>query len=157
MNARFVMRRIITGLNDKGLSTFTAVEKIEKSDLPRVWEGSLSELPPWVAGQGLLFDPASSGMSYDPVPRPGRLMCWVNFVPPEKTLADDDPSWRVPHKQRSVDIVYVMDPVVLVLEDGEMEVMSGDVIIQRATVHAFRNPGAEPAQLMGFSWGVDVP
>jgi hypothetical protein len=84
-------------------------------------------------------------------------MCWVNYVPPERAMPHEDDSWRVLHKQRSVDIVYVVDPIILVLEDGEIEAVAGDVIVQRATMHTFRNLGSAPAKLVGFSWGVEVP
>lgn len=139
----------MTGLTAAGQSTVVSIDEIEGMD---VWEADTTELPSWMAGRGRLlpFEPAA-----------GWVKCMFVAMPPE--AADDrteESSSGVEgpvkglHRTRTIDLIYFLDPVVLLLEDGEVPIDAGDVLVQRGTMHDFRNPGATPARLVGFSWAV---
>ncbi|MBH3415631.1 cupin domain-containing protein [Pseudomonas asiatica] len=51
------------------------------------------------------------------------------------------------HASPTIDYgVVVKGPLILELDDGEVrELSSGDVVVQQGNVHAWRNPGSEPA------------
>ncbi len=53
------------------------------------------------------------------------------------------------HMTRTIDYVYVLDgDVTLELDDGEVDLHPGDVVVQRATNHAWRNRGDAPIRLL---------
>ncbi|HEY1777722.1 MAG TPA: hypothetical protein VGG41_16320 [Solirubrobacteraceae bacterium] len=141
------MRRIVTGLNASGQSAVVSIEEVEGME---VWHANTAQTPEWMAGQGRL-------LSFEP--QAGWVKCLYVEMPPDS--ADDreegggeDGPVKGLHKTRSVDLVYFLDPVVLLLEEGETPIQAGDMLIQQGTMHDFRNPGGTPARLLGFSWGV---
>lgn len=143
------MRRLVTGLDAGGQSAVVSVDEIEGMD---VWEADTRETPPWMAGKGriLPFEPEQ-----------GWAKCMLVTMPPESAddrSEDDSTGADGPvkglHRTRTIDVIYFLDPVVLLLESGEVPLDAGDVLVQRGTMHDFRNPGSGPARLLGFSWGV---
>ena len=55
------------------------------------------------------------------------------------------------HTTRSVDyIVMLKGEVTLLLDEGEVDLKPFDVVIQRATNHAWINRGTETAELVGI-------
>lgn len=142
------MRRIVTGLNDAGQSAVIAAEEIEGME---VWKADTTAVPPWMEGRGRLFP-------FEP--QAGWVGCLYVEMPPagDDDRAEGDGGGDGPvkglHKTRAIDIVYFLDPVVLLLEAGEFPIDAGDVLIQQGTMHDFRNPAETRARLLGFSWGV---
>jgi hypothetical protein len=143
------MRRLVTGLSTSGQSTVVSVEEIEGME---VWEADTRETPPWMAGKGriLPFEPDQ-----------GWVKCMYVTMPPESAddRSENDTSGaegpvKGLHRTRTIDVIYFLDPVILLLEDGDVPIDAGDVLVQRGTMHDFRNPGTGPARLLGFSWGV---
>ena len=141
------MRRIVTGLNAAGQSAVVSIEQIEGM---QVWSADTAATPAWMEGHGRFFP-------FEP--QAGWINCLYVEMPPES--ADDreqgggtDGPVKGLHKTRSIDIVYFLDPVVLLLEEGEVPIEAGDVLVQQGTMHDFRNPGEGPARLLGFAWGV---
>ncbi|MNC75161.1 Cupin domain protein [compost metagenome] len=51
------------------------------------------------------------------------------------------------HASPTVDYgIVVKGPLVLELDDGQTrELASGDIVVQQGNIHAWRNPGTEPA------------
>ena len=135
------MRRIVTGVGADGRSTVVSIDEVD--DIV-VWEADLRETPEWAAGQGkmLPFEPDH-----------GWAKCMYMSVPPDS----EAPSSTGMHFTRTVDLVYLFDPLILVLEDGEVPVEPGDLVVQRGTVHDWRNPGPGPARVLGFMWAVGDP
>lgn len=52
------------------------------------------------------------------------------------------------HKTRSVDYAVVMDGEIdMILDDGEVHLAAGDVLVQQGTDHAWVNRGARPCRI----------
>jgi hypothetical protein len=142
------MRRIVTGVDSEGRST---VARIDEVDDMEVWSAATADTPPWLT--------ASSGsMPFEPAP--GYVKCMALAIPPDLDRRADEKQGDGPvdglHQTRSIDLIFAREPLVLVLETGEIAIDAGDVVIQQGTMHDWRNPGTNPAQIIGFSWGVDV-
>jgi len=137
------MQKIVTGLNEAGESTVVSREAIDGVD---VWEAAVTDAPEWITGHGKLMD-------FEP--EEGWVKCMAVTFPPagEEKPADDETATGL-HKTRTIDVILVRDPMVLILEEGEFEIEAGDVVVQRGTMHDWRNPGDRPAQMLGFSYGV---
>ena len=53
------------------------------------------------------------------------------------------------HTTRTIDYVYVLrGPLFLDLEVESVELQAGDVVVQQATAHAWRNPGQDPVSFL---------
>lgn len=142
------MKRVVTGLDAEGRSTVASVEPVEGMG---VWEADVSQAPSWVVGRGKL-------MGFEPDPGHVKIIA-VTFPPADHRQADGASSGAAIglHKTRSIDVILVREPLMLILETGEVALDAGDVVIQQATMHDWRNPGSRPARLFGVSWGVGGP
>ncbi len=61
------------------------------------------------------------------------------------------------HSTPTVDLLTVHSgSVVLILEEGELELQRGDCIVQRGARHCWRNPGPETCVLVGIMAGAAV-
>ena len=142
-------RRIVTGVNAAGKSAVVAVDELD--DIV-VWEASTADVPTWLTE-------LSGSQPFEPAP--GSVKCMSVAIPASHGQAGDagqeSDAVEGLHETRSIDVIFAQDPIVLVLEDGEMEINAGDFVIQCATMHDWRNPRKTPARIVGFSWGVAVP
>jgi hypothetical protein len=128
-------RRIVTGHDSSGRAVFVA-----DGQTPNVWEapdgGPVYEL--WLhAGtpdnSGDFVDPILGPVSFPPPPR-GSVLRIVDFAP-----RSSDDIVHV-HRTASLDYCYVIDgSIVAVLDDDEVVMNAGDVLIQRGTNHGWRN------------------
>lgn len=88
---------------------------------------------------------AAAGPPLPAPPPPGNLFRVVEIAP-------DPPGWDPRegfHATDSMDYVYVLSGEVRVLlDDGDVHLRKGDVLVQRATRHAWSNPGPEPCVLL---------
>jgi quercetin dioxygenase-like cupin family protein len=57
----------------------------------------------------------------------------------------------VMHRTRTVDyVVVIKGEIVLLLEDSEVTLRQGDVVVQRGTDHAWENRSSAPARMAFF-------
>lgn len=88
---------------------------------------------------------AAAGPTQLAPPPPGNVFRVVEIAP-------DPPGWDPRdgfHATDSIDYVYVLSGEIrCLLEDGEVRLRRGDVLVQRATRHAWSNPGPEPCVLL---------
>jgi len=64
---------------------------------------------------------------------------------PERAGVDADGS----HRTRTIDYVYILDgDVTLELDDDSVDLHEGDVVVQRASNHAWRNRNDRPIRLL---------
>jgi mannose-6-phosphate isomerase-like protein (cupin superfamily) len=158
-------RRVVTGHDAEGRSIII-------SDGPspgRFATGNWEEL--WA------FDslPAVLGDTSDPAavetfrltPLSGQIACRLFTIRPPESEGDDefetlmdytetkvgDPdsdTWM--HQTPTIDVIVVISGAVkLVLEGGEeVQLRQGDSVIQRGTMHGWRNSGAEPCVAVAF-------
>lgn len=114
------------------------------------------------------------------LPLPGETKCLaVSFPPdsifqssdfdPEEAHAEQqrhllglyecfDPEQPGMHASSTVDYGIVLKgPLVLELEDGQTrELTTGDIVVQQGNIHAWRNPGSEPALITFVLIGAHV-
>jgi mannose-6-phosphate isomerase-like protein (cupin superfamily) len=137
-------KRVVTAVNPEGRSYVASCEEIVfKPPLGIVWDHDPadSQLGEWIADI-----------------HPDRLIDLG--VPPggfhvvRQTAPPAGPDTRPPfwHTTKTIDFVFVLEGrLTLMLDDGSVELEPGDVVIQRATHHAWRNDGSERAVAFGVS------
>lgn len=143
-------RRVITGLNVDGRSR---VVSDEPSPHVRSFFGSIDTVeswvtpsPPPVAGETLIDIAAEAPDGLEPDDPHGTLLRLSVYQPDPPDL---DVKKRM-HASKTVDYAFVLaGEMVCVLEDGEVTLRPGDVLVQRGTQHVWSNRTSETA-MIGF-------
>ena len=148
------IRRIVTGHDAKGRAVIAADEFCPHvhSILERIDFG-WTEL--WTTAV-----PADNSANGDPVPlqpalapAPGTVTFRVVEFPPDKlfrgpTVDGAEKKVAMFHRTRSVDFVIVLSGEICgVVDDGEVLMKAGDVMIQRGTNHDWQNRSDQPARV----------
>ena len=144
-------KRVITGLRADGKSTLREVAPVratvfqdEHSHSDSPW---VSEL--WVVDR-LPADPVAEGpamWAYQLEPPHRGAVFRIAQIPPDAPAGpNDEPELRFGmHQTDSIDCVVILSGRIrLLMEDGQVELGPGDTVVQRATKHAWWNPGPEP-------------
>jgi len=142
------VRRVVTGQTADGSSTILfdapSPHLRELADYPTfrftdLWVAHAA--PAEVDGDA----DAADGPTLHAPPSPGNVFRVVEIAP-------DPPGWNPRegfHATPSMDYVYVLSGEVRVLlETGDVHLRAGDALVQRATRHAWSNPGPEPCVLL---------
>jgi quercetin dioxygenase-like cupin family protein len=137
-------RRIVTGHDSTGRAVFVA-----DGPTPNVWEapdgGPVYEL--WQhAGTpdnaGRFVDATLDHRSFPPPPL-GSVLRIVDFAP----RAPNDVVHM--HRTASLDYCYVIEgSIVAVLDDDEVTLTAGDVLVQRGTNHGWRNESGTACKVL---------
>ena len=157
-------RRVVTGINSDGKSYF-----VHNGPTPGRW-GLTANEEIWVDDPARP-DPASA---IDPVdveqfhlepPLNGSVVRIITIPPIGETpdvspelraemaskfdtgdaMERDNPGW---HTTRTIDYGIVLSgEIVLEIDEGEVRLVAGDVVVQRATRHAWRNRGTQPCTI----------
>ncbi|HKT15191.1 MAG TPA: cupin domain-containing protein [Allosphingosinicella sp.] len=161
----FTVRRIVTGLDADGKSVVET-----DSPTPHVTfvneSGSLAVADLWVTGAAPSPARAPDGLTKaaDLVPSSGGSVLRMIRFPPDKELegiavglrADDESAARafadqdssihpLMHKTETIDYAIVLSGEIwAILEKSETLMRAGDVLIQRATSHAWANRSDSP-------------
>jgi quercetin dioxygenase-like cupin family protein len=142
------MRRIVTGVNAAGRSYVVSSDEIPEAGYHQLWEVDPELVGGWIAK----VDPGRAAKTIEPPPGSSR---WVlASLPP--TSEAQAPAQRIEgldergfHTTRTVDYDLILEgPLILDLDEGSVELQTGDVVVQQATRHAWRNPGKRPARLL---------
>ncbi|EPN6727326.1 cupin domain-containing protein [Pseudomonas sp. GD03817] len=112
-------------------------------------------------------DPVQASSSL--LPQPGETKCLAVSFPPDSIFQSSDFNPEEAHAEQqrhllglyecfdlerpgmhaspTVDYgIVVKGPLILELDDGQIrELASGDIVVQQGNIHAWRNPGTEPA------------
>jgi len=84
--------------------------------------------------------------SFTIMPASGHLLRIIEIYPPAQ-----GGKRTVMHRTRTLDYVVVISgEVVLMLDDSEVTLRVGDVVVQRGTDHAWENRAAHPARMAFF-------
>jgi len=142
------VRRIVTGVNAAGRSYLVSNDPIDGSGFARIWEVDPKQVGGWIAR----IDPAQAAASIEPPPGASRWV--IASIPPDS--GSRTPAQQIPgideqgfHTTRTVDYDIVLDGrLTLVLDEDSVELETGDLVVQQATRHAWRNPGTRPARLL---------
>lgn len=173
-----MIRRVVTGLDSSGTPRI-----VSDGHPPRAHE--FAALQGFASALVWATDPTVSPRAVDPtlevesfVPGPGATRLMFTTLPPDAqrysmefdgaALAAEHLTFSPGlahrfepggmHRTPTVDYVIVIDgEVVLDLDNGEStRLTTGDVVVQNATRHAWRNLAIKPAQLLAVLVGVDV-
>lgn len=163
--SRRPVRRVVTGHNDDGLAVILsdgpAPSHFESRAIP-----GFGATVPWLTGPGPIdhitdADPASATSEIPSFPGVGETILRVADFPPDSVYPDDADAvifteidgheeaaagngdgdkhfWF--HRTDSLDYAVVLEgEITLLLDEGEATLSTGDVVIQRATSHAWSN------------------
>jgi mannose-6-phosphate isomerase-like protein (cupin superfamily) len=80
------------------------------------------------------------------MPVSGHLLRIIEIYPPSQ-----GGKRTVMHRTRTVDyVVVIKGEIVLLLDDSEVTLRAGDVVVQRGTDHAWENRSSQPARMAFF-------
>lgn len=139
---RGVTRRIVTGHAADGRSVIVSdaavphVREVPGARFDEIWQtdNAPEPLEPLPAGE-----PTSSGIRIGPSAG-GSAIRVVDFAPGGQ---------RSPmHRTRTIDYGIVLDgEIVMILSDSEVVLGAGDIVVQRATDHAWENRSSAAARI----------
>jgi mannose-6-phosphate isomerase-like protein (cupin superfamily) len=162
-----MVRRVVTGNDDGGRSFF-----VSDGETPHRWDlGRIEADDVWVddaqrRASDNEFDPVADGYFSLVGPEGGSVVRVVTFFPPdradppsEEALAEarahwdsgahmesDDPAM---HTTATIDYGIVLEGEIgLELDSGEVSLRAGDIVVQRATRHAWRNRSGRPVRML---------
>lgn len=132
------VRRIITGHNAQGRSFIMRDDRITGGTFPSLYKATGDEpLGPAPAGETKGVRPTDAPQ-LEPVPG-GSSFHFVTLPP---TPAGAKPGW---HRTETLDYnILLGGELVLMVDEGETKLYPGDVVIQRNTLHAWRNDTKAP-------------
>jgi mannose-6-phosphate isomerase-like protein (cupin superfamily) len=165
-------RRVVTGLNAEGVSVI-----VRDGPTPGRLEHGWEELWAFDGVPASLTDPTDPAdvATFRLCPAPGRIVSRIftirsrtarqaagqhpagadpvfDYTETEEQVSTGDPYDPWMHRTPTIDIVVVISGAMdLVLDGGEeVHLQPGDSVIQRGTMHAWRNQGPEPCVAVAF-------
>jgi mannose-6-phosphate isomerase-like protein (cupin superfamily) len=91
-------------------------------------------------------EPEPNERAFTIMPVSGHLLRIIEIYPPSR-----GGKRTVMHRTSTVDyVVVITGEIVLVLDDSEVTLRQGDVVVQRGTDHAWENRSSEPARMAFF-------
>jgi quercetin dioxygenase-like cupin family protein len=136
------MRRIVTGHNPQGRAVFRAVDELVPKKIP---SGDAAFVTVWSTAEvpvNLNDESDGSLRNVGLTLNGGSVIRVVDMLP-----GGESPM----HRTNSIDYGIVLNgKVELELDDGAIEVCgAGDIIVQRGTIHLWRNPSpTEPCRIV---------
>jgi mannose-6-phosphate isomerase-like protein (cupin superfamily) len=140
------MKRVVTGVDANGASYVVSADRLPDSGIVELWLYTPSDLEAWIAA--IPGDAAATTIE----PAPG-VVRWVKvtLAPDDKPIATGMPGIEEDgfHVTRTIDLAYVLSGAITLFLDREsVEVEAGDVVVQQATRHAWRNDGPAPVEML---------
>jgi len=161
------VRRVVTKLDEAGKAVVMFDERVQMSGVrPPNYVANM-----WVTDKSLpdfswTTDRAKTQTRLTP-PKSGTVFRVVEFVPEPEAVARmdmntmmrvvgaaDTPAKGLPprhpmmHRTRSLDYaVIISGEIDMLLDEGEVHLKAGDVVVQQATNHAWVNRGKEPCRI----------
>jgi quercetin dioxygenase-like cupin family protein len=132
------VRRVITGHNDKGKSYIIRDDRITTGAFPSLYKAT-GDQP---LGPGPSGEPKTLMSTDAPQLEPSLGGSSFHFVTLPPTPKGAKPGW---HRTETLDYNILMGgELVLMVDEGETKLFPGDVVIQRNTLHAWRNDTTSP-------------
>lgn len=132
------MRRIVTGHDPEGKSYIVSDERVTSGSFPNLFQTTGAD--PF--GPGPEDTPRNLLPTDSPQLEPAVGGANFVFVTLPPTMSNAELFW---HRTETVDInVLLGGELILVLEKEETTLQPGDAVIQRNTMHAWKNPTNEP-------------
>ena len=127
------VRRIVTGHNAQGRSYIIRDDRVTAGAFPNLYKGT-GDLPLGPAPSG---EPQKIMPTDSPQLEPALGGSSFHFVTLPPTPAGAKPGW---HRTMTLDYnILLGGELVLMVDEGETKLYPGDVVIQRNTMHAWRN------------------
>ncbi len=138
------IRRVVTGHNAQGRSCVLSDEMVPVTN---IWVTNGSEpLGAWGAAERRTILPTNRPQ-IDPAP--GGTRWTIATMQPARDPKPTLQNRQGFHRTSTIDYLYVLNgEVVLLLDEEEVVLKTGDTVIQRNTEHAWRVDGAVPARLL---------
>jgi mannose-6-phosphate isomerase-like protein (cupin superfamily) len=144
------VRRVVTGIDENGRSTFVSDGPAAGSDQwGDVW------LTDPARGLDAITEPSGDPLALEPPP--GGTAWRVFEVPPDTVMREAMAAavGTIPgmeadgfHTTETVDYVLVLEgEIALELDTGEVQLRPGDCVVQRKTRHAWRNRSDRPVRM----------
>jgi len=132
------VRRVTTGHNDKGKSYIIRDDRITTGAFPSLYKAT-GDQP---LGPGPAGEPKTLMTTDAPQLEPSLGGSSFHFVTLPPTPKGAKPGW---HRTETLDYNILMGgELVLMVDEGETKLFPGDVVIQRNTLHAWRNDTTSP-------------
>jgi quercetin dioxygenase-like cupin family protein len=132
------VRRVITGHNDKGKSYIIRDDRITAGAFPSLYKAT-GDRP---LGPGPAGEPTTLMKTDAPQLEPSLGGSSFHFVTLPPTPKGAKPGW---HRTETLDYnILLGGELVLMVDEGETKLFPGDVVIQRNTLHAWRNDTTSP-------------
>jgi mannose-6-phosphate isomerase-like protein (cupin superfamily) len=156
-----VAKIVVTGVNEHGRSYVVSSNPLPSANPAN--RAAFTADPSATAAALSTLDPETVATIYEPP----AGSSWTVIAQIDPREQDVNARAQVPvsgldadgfHVTRTLDYVYVIDgPLMLDLDDDEVEVLPGDVVIQQATRHAWRNLGDAPVRMFTVMVSVREP
>jgi len=132
------VRRVITGHNAQGRSYIIQDDRVTRGAFPSLYKATGDQpLGPGPAGEPQQIMPTDA-----PQLEPALGGSSFNFTTLPPTPAGAKPGW---HRTMTLDYnILLGGDLVLMVDEGETILHPGDVVIQRNTLHAWRNDTKAP-------------
>jgi mannose-6-phosphate isomerase-like protein (cupin superfamily) len=168
MAAKTRRRLLVTGHDDRGRSRVASDSIIEGHEVPGrpgmelniIWGGDAAMRYPDVGAKPGFetFFPPVDGFRMIEMYMPGKTFNEAGR--PQETddhaVVRDDKRPGM-HRSATIDMGYMVEGrIVLQLDEGEVTISAGDVIVQSGTIHAWYNPFDEPARFIGAMVGAHI-
>jgi quercetin dioxygenase-like cupin family protein len=132
------VRRIVTGHNAQGRSYIIQDDRVTNGTFPNMYKAT-REQP---LGPGPANEPQKIMATTSQPLEPALGGSSLNFVTLPPTPAGAKPGW---HRTMTLDYnIMLGGELVLMMDEGETLLHPGDVVIQRNTLHAWRNDTKTP-------------
>lgn len=139
------MRRVITGLNNEGKSIIL-IDEAPTND--RDFGQGISGTDIWATETSPADNTGDEDMgerTFVWPPESGTIFRYLEFDPGRGV---NDPGW---HATDTIDyVVVIQGEIYCMMEEGEVLLKAGDMLVQRGTNHAWVNRASEKCVLVGI-------
>jgi hypothetical protein len=142
------MKRIVTGVNDRGRSYAVSIDEVDTSRRAPLWDYDPGNPPAWLGA----IDPAVALDWVGPQVSGGLQLVLGYFAPAKDIEYVERPGFDKDgfHTTRTIDFVCLLEgELTLILDEERLRLMPGDCVVQQATRHAWLNDGDMPARAIG--------
>lgn len=143
------MKRVVTGVNERGRSYIVSIDELDASQPQAVWDYQPSDVRDWISA----IDPAAAAEWIGPEAGGGARWYFAPMKPDAEAEHLEMPGMDENgfHTTRTVDFDFMFDgELTLVLDEDSVQLEKGDFVILQAARHAWRNESDKTAILLSL-------
>jgi len=143
------VKRVVTGVDGEGGSYVVSADELPEADAVELWRYQPSDIAEWIAdvpeeAAATAFEPPAGGVWWVQATFPPG---GERIVGPEYPGVDEEGF----HTTRTIDFIYLLaGELTLLLDRDSVRLEAGDVVLQQATRHTWRNQGTGPAVMLAL-------